>query len=242
MSRNFELLQKAEQERQNVSDLPREVTEATSSAPRENIPLPAQYQPFISLVHRVFLVPAPKAPRVVIFAGVDRGSGCTWVCANTAKVIGQLLPGSVCLVDANLHSPRLHHHFAADLSQGLTGPPTKPVPTASSPRISLLSPHATSQTGNNGTTGISDIRLHLTKLRRQFDYVLIDTPSLDSNTDAIVLAAEADGLILVIGANSSRREVARVNVERLRSAQVPLLGSVLNRRAFPIPEFIYRKL
>ncbi len=86
------------------------------------------------------------------------------------------------------------------------------------------------------------MRSRIKELRQEFDYVLVDAASLDLYTDGIVLAGASDGLILVLGANSSRREAARNVVEELKAANVPLLGAVLNKRAFPIPEFIYRKL
>ena len=86
------------------------------------------------------------------------------------------------------------------------------------------------------------MRSRITELRHQFDYVLVDAPSLDLHIDGIVLAGASDGLIMVLGASSSRREAARSAVEKLKAANVPLLGAVLNKRTFPIPDLIYSKL
>jgi len=47
---------------------------------------------------------------------------------------------------------------------------------------------------------------------------------------------------LVVEANLTRREVARKAKESLESANVRLLGAVLNNRTFPIPETIYRNI
>jgi Mrp family chromosome partitioning ATPase len=47
---------------------------------------------------------------------------------------------------------------------------------------------------------------------------------------------------LVIEANSTRRETTRKAKESLEAANVRLLGAVLNKRTFPIPEVFYRKL
>jgi Mrp family chromosome partitioning ATPase len=41
-------------------------------------------------------------------------------------------------------------------------------------------------------------------------------------------------------ANSTRREAADKVAESLRAAQVTILGAVLNKRTFPIPESLYR--
>ena len=49
-------------------------------------------------------------------------------------------------------------------------------------------------------------------------------------------------VVLVVQANSTRREAARKGKESLDSANVRLLGVVLNERTFPIPEVLYRKI
>ena len=44
----------------------------------------------IKLVHRVFILPGTaKAPRVVALCGVDKGAGCSWVCARTERGAGR---------------------------------------------------------------------------------------------------------------------------------------------------------
>jgi len=82
----------------------------------------------------------------------------------------------------------------------------------------------------------------MTELRTQFDYVLIDTPAIASSNDATVLGSSTDGLVMVLKANSSRRESARGAIHDLRAAKVKVLGAVLNQRTFPIPQAIYDKL
>ena len=57
-----------------------------------------------------------------------------------------------------------------------------------------------------------------------------------------MLARNAEGVVLVLRANSSRREAARKAVRDLEAANVRVLGAVLNHRTFPVPESIYRKL
>jgi succinoglycan biosynthesis transport protein ExoP len=80
------------------------------------------------------------------------------------------------------------------------------------------------------------------ELREEFDYVLIDAPPLSSCSDAVLLGQMTDGVILVVEANSTRRETARTAKETFEGANVKLLGAILNNRTFPIPEVLYRKL
>jgi len=83
-------------------------------------------------------------------------------------------------------------------------------------------------------------RLH--ELQQEFDYVLIDAPSLSQSNAAIMLGSATNGAVLVLKANSSRREVARKAMDDLKAANVNFLGAVLNQRTFPIPEPIYKRL
>jgi succinoglycan biosynthesis transport protein ExoP len=86
------------------------------------------------------------------------------------------------------------------------------------------------------------MRERCTELRREFDFVIIDAPPLTRYADAIALAKLSDGVVLVLAAESTRRDAARSAVVNLRSERIPVLGAVLNKRTYPIPEIIYNKL
>jgi receptor protein-tyrosine kinase len=80
------------------------------------------------------------------------------------------------------------------------------------------------------------------ELRKEFDYVLVDAPSLSRYADATALGRFTDGLVLVLEANSTRKEAALRAMENLHAAQIQVLGAVLNKRTFPIPESLYHRL
>jgi Mrp family chromosome partitioning ATPase len=86
------------------------------------------------------------------------------------------------------------------------------------------------------------MRQMITELRSGVDYVLIDASAMNVSNDATVLASAADGVVMVLKANSSRRETVRKAVQDMQAANIRVLGAVLNQRTFPIPEAIYNKL
>jgi Mrp family chromosome partitioning ATPase len=86
------------------------------------------------------------------------------------------------------------------------------------------------------------MRARCAELRREFDFVIIDAPPVSRYADAIPLAKLSDGVVLVIAAESTRREAARTAVVNLRSERIQVLGAVLNKRTFPIPSMIYDRL
>jgi succinoglycan biosynthesis transport protein ExoP len=82
----------------------------------------------------------------------------------------------------------------------------------------------------------------LNELRSQFDYVLMNAPPLNAFGDGMVLGRLADGVVLVLEADATRREAAVRVTENLRAANIPVLGAVLNNRKFPIPAAVYSRL
>jgi hypothetical protein len=74
----------------------------------------------------------------------------------------------------------------------------------------------------------------------EFDFSILTCPPVAWLITRIAQAC--DGVVLVVTANKTRRLVAAQMRDHLRSAGVPVLGSVLAGRRFPVPEGLYRKL
>jgi len=95
-----------------------------------------------------------------------------------------------------------------------------------------------------GDDPITATSLHsfLGEVRSQFEYSIVQGPPAGESNQTAAMAQLADGIILVLSAQRSRRAAARKVKEMLEAAQARLLGTVLGDRAFPIPEAIYRRL
>ena len=68
----------------------------------------------------------------------------------------------------------------------------------------------------------------LALLTQDVDVVLIDSPPVLPVADAVTLAQDVDGVLLVVDAGQTRREAARRAVESLRRVESNLLGVVIN--------------
>jgi capsular exopolysaccharide synthesis family protein len=261
MSRNFELLQnlgreremfEAQVESQTTLEEPVVASPVVAPTPVEIQPLQlkmegGQRDEMFKLVHRVFLTQGSSRGRMVVVSAMETGNGCSWICSRMAEVLASQVSGSVCVVDANLRSPGLHRQFEVPNHYGLsdalqvTEPIRRFVTSLSRPNLWLLSCGAEVD-GMQGMLTSDRMRTLLAELQREFDYVLIDAPPIESGDDSVVLGRSSEGIVLVLRANSSRRESARKAVRDLELANVRVLGAVLNRRTFPVPEAIYRKL
>jgi len=252
MSKNFELLQKLGREQEllgptaPVNTDPSEASaQPASPASLEGATGPGLEQ-IVALVQNIFLARGAEAPRLVVFSSTERESGCTWVCARAAEVLSNRVAGSVCVIDANFLAPALDRQFPGENRPGLAEALTRldPIRTfarACSRNLWLIGAGAMDATSASLLSS-DRMRLRITELRKEFDYVLIDTAAMAVSHDAIGIGALADGVVLVLKANSSRRETARQAVDNLQAGKAKVLGAVLNQRTYPIPESIYKRL
>jgi len=95
-----------------------------------------------------------------------------------------------------------------------------------------------------GDDPVTATSLHsfLAEVRSQFVYSIVQGLPAGESNQATAMAQLADGIILVLSAQRTRRAAARKVKEMLEAAQARLLGTVLADRVFPIPEAIYRRL
>jgi hypothetical protein len=82
----------------------------------------------------------------------------------------------------------------------------------------------------------------LKALRWNFDYVLIDCPSAAVSSDVTTLAPLVDGTTIVVKAAQTRRGQIQRCQQMIESAGGNFLGSILNQRQYPLPNWLYRRL
>jgi receptor protein-tyrosine kinase len=254
MSKNFELMQQAGKETEFPPSRRLEPIAVTSfgngngyrDADGMNLDQLAGEES-LRLVQRIFLLQSQEPPHMVTFAGIDHGGGSSEICVRVAETLAKNISGSVCIVEANLRSPALPGVFGTTNHHGLTnslltdGPIRSFAKPVRGDKLWLLSSGAIAVDSAN-LLNSERLRTRLTELRREFDFVLIDAPPLTRYADAIALGQLSDGFVLVLEANATRREAALKVSENLRAAQIKVLGAVLNKRTFPIPESLYNKL
>jgi len=172
---------------------------------------------------------------VVLFTGSAGGEGKTTTVLNTAIALSQIQDERVLLIDADLRRPRVRLYLPAD-SEGLG---------ADEGLRDLLkdkntvSPEMFGRVGNlyvlAGTTGTSDsideivspdARKLISRLRKTFKYILIDSPPVLPMADSHLLAELSDRVVFVVRARRTRRETLARALEVFDPKNV--LGLILN--------------
>jgi len=269
MSRNFDLLQKIEQEgkagdraepaefsrRSEAGAYPDELAWPIVACERPSTKISEGVRGEIAkLIHRLFFTSGPaSAPltsqHAVVFSGFEQGNGPGRVTAITSDMLAEQTPNlRVCTVDADFHNPSLHDHFCISNDTGLVDALQDPVVSS---RFTLrarknlwIMPCGRLSQRANGHSLISSeaARAVMADLRKNFDYVLMTAGSITGSSETLVLGQAADGVIFVIEANCTRREIAEKYKRSFEAADVRVLGTVLHNRTFPIPQRLYALL
>lgn len=186
------------------------------------------------------------AARAIALVGCRCGEGVSTAAALFAGQLAQRGEGRVLLIDANSVNPGLHTCFGTNLSPGLTDLGSNGwtaqacIQSASVENLDLLS-------AGNGDRGLTPSVLKtfsevLPALRLEYKAIICDLPPLLENSPAVGIASVMDGVVLVVEAEKTRREVAAKVKEALLQADINLLGVILNKRRFHIPQWLYKTL
>lgn len=84
--------------------------------------------------------------------------------------------------------------------------------------------------------------VYFEQLRREYPYILIDCPSLREAEHALILASLVDGVVLVVEANRTQKEQFLYAERAIENAGGRILGHVLNKRTYVIPEWLHRRM
>jgi len=180
----------------------------------------------------VLLSAAGSPPKIILFTSGQPGEGKTTTAINTAISLSQL-GSSVLLIDADLRRPTVHRVFKMGQSQGLSTFLSRQVEIDSLihrlwvPNLSVL---PCGPIPPNPAELISSERMKglLKVLSEKYDHILIDSPPLTNVTDPVILSTMVDGVILVVQAGRSTRDIVRRARQELSSVGAKIFGVVLN--------------
>ncbi|WP_254358606.1 polysaccharide biosynthesis tyrosine autokinase [Mycolicibacterium peregrinum] len=171
-----------------------------------------------------------EKPRVVLVTSSVPGEGRTTTALNLAIALSEA-DYTVAVVDADLRNPQIGSSLDIGDSNGLATVLTGGAPLREAlqdtrfPRLSALTAGAVP---SNPTMLLASqaAREVFGELGRQFDYVVIDSPSLQT-TDAAILAGSSQGVLMIVRSGRTKRQQLAKAMSTLERAGAPVLGAVL---------------
>ena len=185
-------------------------------------------------------LPRGKRPYLLGVTSYFRGEGVSTVATGLAYAVS-LFGKKVLLVDAN------HHHNGEERVVGMNRPPGLYEIT-----LEKQEPHPVTGGDQAYLAGIQDYlarvegihqinRLFPTAETFDYDLLVLDLPSMSEGSLVRRAASLVDGLMLVVEAERVRWEVLQYAGDKLRQAGGKVVGSVLNKRRYYIPRWLYQR-
>jgi capsular exopolysaccharide synthesis family protein len=170
--------------------------------------------------------------QVVLVAGTAPGEGKTQTLLNLAKLLA-VSGEKTAILDGDLRRPMLHQRLGLGRDPGLTDLFTRGMELSALLQLTKVK-HMSALTAGPlppnppAVLARAELGTHLDELRRQFRWVLLDSPPLASVTDALLLARHADLAVLVVQQDKVDKKVVKRCLAALRRVTPNVLGVVLN--------------
>jgi non-specific protein-tyrosine kinase len=179
---------------------------------------------------------ATKEIAVLGITSANPGEGKSTMAANLAVTLAQA--GFVtALVDADLRRPSQHRIFGAGNDRGLSNllsSPDRPWDWASHqtmlPNLTLV-PAGPLPPNPADLLSLERMRELLVEMRQTFDVIVLDTPPILVVSDPLIVAAHADGMILVAKSGKTRLDALKRAAATMQRGAVRIIGVIVNQQS-----------
>ncbi len=187
--------------------------------------------------------------RVILFTSAVRGEGKTTIVASLARILALGESDKVLVVDCSVRNPELHRLFGVANDRGileyLTGKAQIADIVQSVDRgiLDLVTAGTTADVDlTQPLFGSDRFGAFLKEAAEKYDYVLVDSSAILESPETPIIGSRVDGIVMVVYAAKTRREIIRRAMLMVEKLDGIFIGTVLNRKKYYIPEFIYRRV
>jgi polysaccharide biosynthesis transport protein len=197
---------------------------------------------FRALRTSLLLSVAGGEPQVILLTSATPSEGKTTVSINLACVLAQRNV-RVLIIDADLRRPTVHHRFGLNGKVGLTSVLTGSVSLEEAiqtiPEIPQLDVLVSGPVPPFPTEMLSSetMRQLLERCKGMYTHIVMDSPPLLSVTDSVVLARDADAVVMIVRHGKSSKHAMRRARDLLVRSGAPVTGIVLNAVDLNSPEY-----
>jgi non-specific protein-tyrosine kinase len=168
--------------------------------------------------------------RSLVVTSPAGGEGKSTTIANLAVTMAQSGRRTI-LIDCDLRRPSLHTTFGLSEEPGLTnlvlGEVTDPPLQETGVQNLWLLASGTQPPNPADLLGSKKLDQVIAGLAESADFLLFDAPPVLAVTDATILGAKVDGILLVVQAGKTRRDHSERAKELLEKAHVRIIGVTL---------------
>lgn len=172
-----------------------------------------------------------RAPAIIVTSSTTQ-EGKSLTSANLAVTLAQTGRRTL-IIDADMRRPTAHKNFGLERNVGLSGVLAgnqTAVATISDTDIENLQVLSAGPIPPNPAELLASAAMGdlLAWARREYDFVIVDTPPVVPVTDPTILSRLVDAVVLVVRSNSSHHREVGEALSKLQQADCKVLGAVLN--------------
>lgn len=193
------------------------------------------------ILHELALLPGEDAKVVLVTSAVP-GEGTSTVARQLAAALAEGRRARVLLIDAN-EQPASRKESPPDPDTALFSAWSHEEPSfvQTADGFSVL-PYQGDSRESYSLHRSSLLAKSRQTLAKRFDWTVIDGRPVTQHTETAALSSHADATVLVLRAESTRSQVAKRALDILQGAGAHVVGAVLNKRRYHIPDVLYRRL
>jgi succinoglycan biosynthesis transport protein ExoP len=175
---------------------------------------------------------AESVPQVILITSAGPQEGKSITTANLAVTMAQA-DSKVIILDCDMRKPQIHKIFGIAKEHGIsnllvgTSNVRGAIIHTRIPNLDVI-PSGPIPPNPSELLGSTRMARLLNALRKEYAHILIDSPPSAAVTDAVVLSKSVDGVILVISAGHTAREIVKNSVAQFGAVSSSILGAVLN--------------
>jgi len=173
-----------------------------------------------------------RASRTILMTSATRGEGKSVATLNLALSLVESPRTRVIVLDADVRDPSVEHYLNLPRRKGITELLRGEIPLKAAVRrtsVKNLDIIAAGERPINPTEimNLDRIKSILLTLKREYDYVLLDTPPALTLNDPSMLGAISDGIILVVRLGETPRHMVEQAQRLLETLGGNILGMCL---------------
>jgi len=188
---------------------------------------------YVSLLTALSFTTDHGVPRVIGFTSTRPAEGKSTSAYAIARSLARSGARAI-LVDTDMRSPSVHHLVGVENSRGLSNYLSGDNDLAAFVRntdhdgLHIMSAGPQPPSAPE-LLGSERLRKLLSELLATHDHVVLDMPPLMGLADAPLVGSVAEGVVFVVEANGTQKNMARHAISRLRSANSAVLGVALTK-------------
>ena len=170
--------------------------------------------------------------RAIVVSSAEPAAGKSTTCSNLAIVMAQT-GAKVVLIDADMRKPVQHRNFHLSKTMGLSkilgglNSLDECIKQGVLPNLDVI-PAGSIPPNPSELLGSERMNKLLVELQKRYDYVFLDTPPIGVVSDALVLAPQTAGVVLVARQRETTYEELKESIEGIEQVQATMLGVVIN--------------